>query len=549
MFSEDPYKTIFDYEQKLYYLNQLLQDIKMPLTVMKAEGEMIMSKYPLAAEVDNKVRTIVRNAQCIQDLLMMNDQADKYYRLQVSPIVIKPVIERSVKRLQAQLIFNQVTLNNYFSELENQVGWIDGAKVEKIIWILSTYLLSAHLENKDRQGAINLDISVVGDSLNFSFKVEQGEWIAINEDLFSRNIIPGKNTAPENLYEGISLANYLIEIHHGHIKSEESSGKHHTFTVRIPIGEAAYGDEEKLNIKSYVNNVESEQNNGAGLKPAKIVLPDPSTREHSSKSTSSPVLLIVDDEEEIRNLLTEIFSDSDYAILLASNGKEALEQIKLHEPSLILSDYVMPVMDGVELCDAIKNNEKTSHIPVILLTQYQSIKTRIESLENGADDYIEKPFNYQELLLRVKNIIESRKRLQDWWKKGGILDESSPLPEHEKEFLQKAMEVVRKNFENDDFKVNHFADEMAMSKAKLTRKLNALLKRPPSNFILDIKMKEAWKRLKAGAESVSQVAFDFGFKDPRYFSRVFKEYYGIGPKKFMDSFKDERTLNDTDDLE
>jgi YesN/AraC family two-component response regulator len=225
-----------------------------------------------------------------------------------------------------------------------------------------------------------------------------------------------------------------------------------------------------------------------------------------------------------------------YQVLEAGNGEQGYEIAKKEDPKLIISDIMMPVMDGIELCKRIKNNLYTSHIPVILLTAKGNVEDFVEGFEQGADDYIPKPFNAEILLAKVHSIIENRKALRN---KYSTLDEvtSAEITTNnlDQQFFEKANEVVEKYYTDAAFDVDHFASEMFVSRSQLYKKMKAITNLSANDFINVYRLKKSKELLQNNNLQISEVAYATGFNDPKYFSRIFKKYYKCSPSEFLNN--------------
>ena len=248
-------------------------------------------------------------------------------------------------------------------------------------------------------------------------------------------------------------------------------------------------------------------------------------------------ILIVEDDDLVRNLLEELLS-IDYEVYTASNGLLGFETASEQMPDLILSDWKMPKMDGVELIQKIRATEEVRNIPVILLTAYTNIETRINGLKVGADDYVDKPFHQEELLLRINNILERIRAVQRrFFKDVDMKPEHMQINKAGKELLARAIGIVEKNMENSEFRVEDFSDHMHMHKNSLNRKLKAITGLTANAFIRNLRLKNAAKMLLDGEDNVAGVSYRVGFVDQRYFSRIFKSHFGIPPSKYVEAYK------------
>jgi len=225
--------------------------------------------------------------------------------------------------------------------------------------------------------------------------------------------------------------------------------------------------------------------------------------------------------------------ESGYKIVEAQNGQEGVEKAMAMIPDVVISDVMMPVMDGYTLCDRLKSDEKTSHIPIILLTARAGREDKLEGLETGADDYLTKPFDAAELQIRVKNLIAVRRKLQEKFKQQMVLRPSEiSITSVDEAFLKKAVAMVEAHLEDEAFSPEELAREVGMSRAQFYRKLRALTDQPAGLFIRSIRLQRAADLLKQGAGNVAEIAYKVGFSSHSYFTKCFQEYFGMAPTEY-----------------
>ena len=251
--------------------------------------------------------------------------------------------------------------------------------------------------------------------------------------------------------------------------------------------------------------------------------------------TDKPLLLIIEDNKDVREYIINHL-DEEYRLLEAANGEEGLQEALEHIPDLIISDVLMPKMDGFELCNKLKSDERTSHIPIIMLTARATSKDKIEGYETGADDYIMKPFDAKELKARIKNLIDQRKKLQEHFKKEGLIKiEDKEITSIDKKFLQGVIKVINNHLSDTDFTVEMFAEELSMSRRNLDRKLIALSGETTNDIIKRLRLTHAAKLLSQDFGNISEVALEVGFSNPAYFSKCFSEQFGLSPSEYKTS--------------
>jgi two-component system, sensor histidine kinase ChiS len=255
----------------------------------------------------------------------------------------------------------------------------------------------------------------------------------------------------------------------------------------------------------------------------------------SSSDNKHPVLLVLDDKEEVRTSIRDKL-DNEYIITEAENGEAGLSVARKTIPDLIITNVLIPKMDGFHFCRELRKDARTNHIPVILLSGKAGCDEKIKGLESGADDYFARPFNTKELKARIRNLIDQRRLLRSRFSKGTVIKPSEVAAMSvDQVFLKKTVAAIEANFENPDFTINKLAKEVNMSVSHLNRKLNALIDQPAGQLMRSLRLYRAAELLDKKAESVSQIGYKLGFNDQAYFSRAFKKHFGCNPSEYMNS--------------
>ncbi len=329
---------------------------------------------------------------------------------------------------------------------------------------------------------------------------------------------------------GLSLTRELTTLQHGEIRVESSPQKGSCFLVKLPVGK------EHLQEHEYVIT-ESEESGGQSI-IIKCSLsdnqPDDMTNTYEiNGSGDRPVVLVVDDNQDIRNHIRESLN-KDFIVAEACNGKEGLEKALNIIPDMVVTDLMMPETDGLELCKKMKTDERTSHVPIIMLTAKAEVEDKIEGLETGADDYITKPFNKKELIIRIKNLIEQRNKLREKYANQISLEaHQNNVKSVDEKFLEHARAIIEANISDCNFDVNSFCAEMGMSRMQLFRKLKALLNQTPNELIRNLRLQRAVYLMKQNFGNVAEITFEVGFNNLSYFAKCFKDKYGLLPSEYQ----------------
>ena len=323
---------------------------------------------------------------------------------------------------------------------------------------------------------------------------------------------------------GLALCKELVELHRGEILVSSKIGQGTTFFVYLPINKNAFDTQ-------WIRPGESDnESKNLEIKNSTPI----SHRNVEAIDKDKPIILIAEDNEDLRVYIREIF-EANFQIIEAENGKIALELAQKNLPDLIISDWIMPLMTGIELCESIKTNAHTSHIPVLILTSKSSIESKTMGLETGADDYITKPFNANLLAVRVKNILENRRKLRELFEKSSKANPRAiTLNSADEHFLEKVIKIVEDNMSNINLDITFLERELMMSNMQMYRKLKSLTNLSGNEFIKNIRLKKAVQLLETENYNISEIAYKVGFNDPSYFSRIFKKQFGKSPSEYVE---------------
>ena len=513
-------------QTKLRYFTNISHDLLTPLTIITClidDAEMTngsrISQLTMIRSNVNKLRRL------LQQILDFRKVESGNMKLSVSKSDVISFIDDVCKIHFTPLMRKKNQTFTFLTEDRHLMAYFDRDKLDKIV----SNLLSNAYKYTANGGNIKLIVDSYWESENHHLRiqvVDTGEGIAPAdlENVFKRFYTINKGDESESNGIGLSLTKDLVELHHGTINVESELGKGSTFTVDLPINKDSYQEDELISEHISANGINTD------LILEKEALADSQVGEDTQ--IADVHLLLVEDNEELLFLMEKILSKH-YHVLIAKDGLEALNVIKDNEIDIIISDVMMPEMDGLEFCRALKSNLETSHIPIILLTAKNTVEDRIECYNAGADGYISKPFELKILEARINNFIMHKKNKQEEFRSNVEVNIDSLEPSSiDKEFLDKVISVINSNMSEGDFDVVQLADALAVSKSSLYRKMKLATGLSPIEFIRNIRLKHGSQLLKD--KSIS-VAYECGFSNPKYFATCFKEEFGVTPKEYQKS--------------
>ena len=328
---------------------------------------------------------------------------------------------------------------------------------------------------------------------------------------------------------GLALTKELVDLHKGKIEVESEESKGTRFIISIPIGKVHLLPEEI--IEKEIEYPEEK----LIVVPEDDITPkeEPKIDIELLEKETLPLLLIVEDNSDVRKYIKDNLTN-EFRTLEAVDGEDGWNKSIEHMPDLIVSDVMMPKMDGFKLCEKLKTDERTSHIPIILLTAKAAKEDKLEGFETGADDYIMKPFEPDELRARIKNLILQRKRLHEHFQKKGIFEfEQTNITSTDKKFLQKVISVIKDNISNAEFNVEILTENMVVSRSLLNKKVVSLTGEPPKDLIKRIRLTKAVELIEKKFGNLSEIALEVGFDNPAYFSECFKKQFGVPPSQYQ----------------
>jgi signal transduction histidine kinase/DNA-binding response OmpR family regulator len=519
---------------KSRFFANISHEFRTPLTLILGPIDKIKASVSseLGTDLDMMKRNALRLHRLITSLLNLSKLESGKLQLNISEINLVKTTRLYLQSFESLAREREIKL-----EFEGEAGdvfvFVDVEKFERILF----NLLSNAFKFTPRNGMIKVKIKKCQDESGVSISVSDTGF-GISQDkiafVFDRfyQAYDGDISTDEGTGIGLALAQEYIELHHGYIKVDSTEGQGSTFTVTFLLGKDHFKPDElkEVNFKGINQPDVSELSSGdpVGIDAKQI------------KDDTFSSVLVVEDNRDLRSYIKSILAEN-YSVIEASNGKEGLEIAQSYLPDLVISDVMMPEMNGYELCEKIKSEELTSHIPVILLTAKASKENKIEGLEIGADDFITKPFDHQELLVRIENIITQREKMKAKFSRllgriglENILETSNEdLNSMDQKFIQKLMSYMIQNISDTELNVEALSKISNISSRQLHRKISALTGETPSKLIRKVRLNRASELLRNKTGNVAEIAFEVGFNNLSWFSKCFKEEYGILPSELL----------------
>lgn len=533
---------------KLQFFVNVSHEFRTPLTLILNPVDKILSNFDTNPEiVKNSAISIQRSAR---RLLHLVNQLLDYRKMDVgmAPLQLEKgnivKFSEDIFSLFVGLASQKEIEYRFMAPSDKIVFLFDFDKVEKII----TNLISNAIKFTNPGGSITVSINQMSDGGNKSHRgilkkqkigdyveiVVQDTGVGLNKEqlrnIFSRFYHIDVTKSGTGI--GLNFTKGLVELHGGEISVESQPELGSKFVVRLPLNsEAAPVEVENIKNEFLINSMKSVEYD--------MYIADDEVIAQSVAEVDSavdkPTILLVEDNKELRLHLKNDLEDQ-YKVLQAKNGEEGLAMVKKHFPDLVISDVMMPVMDGFEMCKLMKTEFETCHIPIIMLTARSLEVDRIEGYDNGADGYLSKPFVTKVLRSRIKNLIEAKKRLRKRFSEiGGIFPSSEVTSNNLDEvFLDKATKVVLDNIDDADLKQEDIIKEIGIGRSQFYRKINSLTGNNPSHFIRTIRLRYASELLLKNSYSIKEVTHMSGFNSTAYFSKTFRELFGVTPTEFIE---------------
>lgn len=526
-------------QMKSRFFTNISHEFRTPLTLMIGPVEQMLSGE-FRGNIKKQYRMILRNGQkllhLINQLLDIAQLEAGQMILQAAEGDIVDFLKKTVSAFESLAVRQEIDLSLRPPKKLLPV-YFDSDKLEKIM----TNLLGNAFKFNHKGGSVTVGCQFKNDFVEITV---QDNGIGISAErlphIFNRFYQADDSHTREQEGSGIGLAltKELVELHRGEIFVDSEPGKGTTFTVRLLLGKNHLSAEDIVTRTADFGI----PNAAAGYdRPEKSLPFDSALPIHFAASSVSPsvirnpqsaLVLIVEDNPDMRSYLKESLEET-YKVLQALDGAQGLKKAVKAIPDLIISDVMMPEMDGYELCRRLKKDTRTSHIPVILLTAKADTDSKIEGLETGADDYLAKPFNGRELLARCKNLIVLRRKLGEQFRQSNtFVPADLALTSVDEQFLQRVLSVIESHLSEPDFSTQTLAKEVGLSRSQLHRKLQGLTGLSTREFVRTLRLKRAAQMLTQKTGNISEIADAVGFKNLSHFSRVFHETFGLKPSEY-----------------
>ncbi|MFV8389127.1 hybrid sensor histidine kinase/response regulator transcription factor [Flavobacterium sp. LB1P71] len=529
------------HENRLTFFTNVAHEFQTPLTLIVGPAQKLSETVNLSDKNQKFIQMIQRNSSRLlfltQQLLEFRKAEYDYLEVTVKEFDLVNLVEQIAELFDEWALEKNIVYN--LDIPSTLTGWFDKDKIEKIVF----NLMSNAFKYTPVNGKIDLKFQIQDSkTLNITI-INTGKGIPKQklDSLFDRFFLSDIHAGTENdmFRTGIGLAyiKKLVTVLRGEIQVSSIANEETTFTILVPCNKESFTEKERdvevspILISHHLKNILEEI-------PGK-------TEDIPNKISSLEVLedhrktvLIVEDEKEIHLFLNDLLAEK-YKIISAYNGIEALEILENDIPDIIISDVMMPLMDGVDLCKKVKTDSKTWHIPFIMLTAKDSVIHRIEGLGSGANSYIPKPFYPDHLLIRIQKLLEEKELLLKYFTQDTPVENLSALPinNEEKDFVKSVIELIRKNIDNENLQSLFIEKELGISNSQLYRKIKQIFGFTPSDLIRTVRLKHAAELLRKNVLTVSEVCYQSGFNNRSYFYREFKKMYSTTPKNYQLKYK------------
>ena len=509
---------------KLRFFTNISHELRTPLTLIVAPVENILQNERISQSVRNQLEIVQSNSQrmlrMVNQLLEFRKVQNQKMKLKIQQTLLSDLVEETCANFRKEADDKHIRFE-IINQAEDSTVWVDRGRMDTILWNLLSNAFKFTPAGKsirviiaDKPGFVTLAVQDEGVGIPLDKRNVLFERFSSNNELNSNNIT-GTGI-------GMNLTKELVDLHHGYIDVESEVGKGTTITVLLHTGKEHFGSE-----------VEFIADDNTTIPSVEPTFEDKMEQLQQEQQEQQRTILVVDDSKDMRNFLANILS-KDYHVETAADGEEAERMIRTKQIDLVVTDLMMPKVDGLELTQFIKKNKELDFIPVILLTAKTAIESRLQALEYGADDYVTKPFEPEYLRARVHNILSLRSQLEQSYRERLMRLEpqkgDEPIPGDA--FLAKLLGVMDKQLDNNTLTVDDLVDEMGMGRTVFFNKLKSMTGLSPVEFIREMRIKRAAQLLEDRQYNITEVTYMVGMNDSRYFAKCFKNTYGVTPSEY-----------------
>ncbi|WP_308765183.1 two-component regulator propeller domain-containing protein [uncultured Bacteroides sp.] len=529
---------------KLRFFTNISHELRTPLTLIAGPVEQILKNGHLKTEEKEQLALVERNTnrmlRLINQILDFRKIQNNKMRMRVQQIDVIPFVRHIMESFRYLADEYEIDFQ-LDTKLTSLTVWADADKLEKVLFNLLSNAFKYTPQGKQIKVAIaegekEISVAVEDQGIGIAENKQKSLFIRF-ESLLDKNLFNQSSTGI-----GLSLVKELVEMHHGSICFRSNPGEGSLFVVTFLKGKGHFEESTEYILSDRILT-DPER----ALPPVQINSFMGNGKEEMDKEKET--VLIVEDNQELRFFLKTIFIPY-FNVIEAEDGKTGLKKSREYQPDMIISDVMMPEMDGIEMARSLRENITTSHIPIVLLTAKINIDSKIESMKLGVDDYITKPFSAAYLKARIFNLLEQRKKLQALYcasllpvasEKQTIVsvetekEETPFLSAGDRKFMDGVLETIEKNLDNGSLTVEEIAAEANMSRSVFFKKLKTLTGLSPIEFLKEIRMKRAAQLIETETYNMAQIAYMVGFNDSHYFSKCFKQHYGITPTEYKES--------------
>lgn len=522
-------------QERLRFFTNISHELRTPLTLIMGPIKDLLESEKPKNEVVRLHQLILNNSQrllsLVNQLLDFRKSLHQNMKLKVINTNLVEVVESNIEAFA--YMANEKNIRVEFKTSEPRLnGWFDLEKLDIILF----NILSNAFKYTPAFGIVDIEVNIASPNKNLNTQhielsiTNTGKGIPkqLQEKVFERfyQVVDKSDITKFNTGTGIglSLVKDLVELHHGKISLKSEPGKFTTFTIYLPYSKEDYSGDEIFDFKRDADRRTREL--------IKTIEPKDDESIFEKTNLHTETILIVEDNTELREYLAGFLSKS-YKVYSAIDGIDGLERCLDNNPDLIVSDVMMENMDGFNFCRKIKSTPEVSHIPVILMTALANVENKLEGYKTGADDYITKPFEPELLKLRIRNVLDNRRKIkEEFIQNDAITANELTISKIDEEFLNKVIDLVNDNLDNASFDIDSFSKQLGMSTSQLYRKIKAITGISPNEFIRTYRLRKAEKMISETNLTISEIAYKVGFNDSLYFSKCFKKQFGISPSKF-----------------